>query len=202
MSLKHINERSPDLFSDVDDLETETEINIEKNQHFAVDVNDSISSIKDDGTENVKSNDIEKTEKMLTRRIQTLLSGILPPPSVTFIQHDIGNLLSMYKRNITLMDFDNSNKKDIEESNICDQISLPIMPNVLDNIEWPQLEKVNAYGLHYNRTKYTENIEMMYMKLVERNVGQETGTSFTYNISTSAKKKPIRKLYVKSSFVL
>lgn len=76
------------------------------------------------------------------------------------------------------------------------------MPNVLDNLKWPQLERVNAYGLHYNRTKYTENIEMMYMKLVERNVGQETGSSFTNNVSTSAKKKPIRKLYVENLFVL
>ncbi|XP_055315475.1 uncharacterized protein LOC129575627 [Sitodiplosis mosellana] len=190
---EHINERSPDLFSDDDDLETETDTD-KNQQHSTVDVNDSFSSIKDDEKENVSGKCIEQTEKAISRRIQSLLSGILPPPSVTYIQHDIGNLLSMYKRNITLMDSDNSNKKNIEQSGICDEIPLPIIPKVLENMEWPQIERVNAHGLHYNRTKYTENIEMMYMKLVERNVGQETGTSFTYNIATSAKKKPIRKL--------
>ena len=173
----------------------ETEIDTDKNQqHSTVDVNDSISSIKDDEKENLRGNCIEKAEKAISRRIQSLLSGILPPPSVTYIQHDIGNLLSMYKRNVTLMDSDNVNKKDMEKSDICDDLPLPMIPKVLENMEWPQIERINAHGLHYNRTKYTEHIEMMYMKLVERNVGQETGSSFTFNIATSAKKKPVRKL--------
>lgn len=187
-SYEQINERSPDLFSDVEeDFETETDT--DKNQHSAIDVNDSFSSNKDE--ENILDNCIDKKEKMISRRIHSLLAGVLPPPSVTYIQHDIGNLLAMYKRNITLMDLDCFNNK-----NVCDRMSLPIMPKVLADMEWPQIEKVNAYGLHYNRTKYTENIETMYMKLVERNVGQETGSSFTYNVSMSAKKKPMRKLYV------
>lgn len=205
-SREHINERSPDLFSDDDDAaddddddddELETEIYTEKNQqHSTVDGNDSISSNKDDEKENVRDNCIEKAEKAISRRIQSLLSGILPPPSVTYIQHDIANLLSMYKRNITLMDADIVNKTEIEKSDICDEMPLPMVPKILENMEWPQIERINAHGLHYNRTKYTEHIEMMYMKLVERNVGQETGSSFTFNIATSAKKKPIRKLYV------
>lgn len=203
-SREHINERSPDLFSDDDDDAVddgddddnlETEIDTDKNQqHSTVDVNDSISSIKDDEKENVRGNCIDKAEKAISRRIQSLLSGILPPPSVTYIQYDIGNLLSMYKRNVALMDCDNVNKIDIERTDICDEMPLPMIPKVLENVEWPQIERINAHGLHYNRTKYTENIEMMYMKLVERNVGQETGSSFTLNIATSAKKKPVRKL--------
>lgn len=192
-SREHINERSPDLFSDIEDEELgENGDDVENNdENTAIEANDSITSTKSEGKENHSDSSIEKTERAISKRIQNLLCGILPPPSVTYVQHDIGSLLSMYKRNISLADPPVRNK-DI----IGDQLVHPIMPKVLEDAEWPQMAKINAYGLHYNRTKYTENIEMLFMKLVERNVGQETGTSFTYNVSTSAKKKPARKLYV------
>lgn len=197
-SREHINERSPDLFSDDEDLDNDN------NEHSAVDVIDTTDAVDvNDSTEvtneekdRLTDNCIEKTERATSKRIQALLSGILPPPSVTFIQHDITNLLSIYKRNVALMEQTVPSDEDSKRTETCDQMSVPVMPKQLDNVEWPQLKRINAYGLHYNRTKYTDNIEMMYMKLVERNVGQETGTSFTFSMSTSAKKKPIRKLYV------
>lgn len=180
-----LGERSPDLFSDDEDLKPD----IEPNQHSIDDVNDSLSSNKDDEKVN---NSIEKSEKAISKRITSLLAGVVPPPSITYIQYDIGNLLSMYKRNVVLMDSGNQN--DGIKQDICDHISMrPLNPDALDNIKWPEIEMVNAYGVHYNRTKYTENIESMYMKLVERNVGQETGSSFTYNAAMSAKKKQIQK---------
>lgn len=189
-----INERSPDLFSDDDDLEND----IDNNKHSvvaSVDVNDSFASYKDDEKENVFDNCIEKNEKATSKRIQNLLSGILPPPSVTYIQHDIANLLSLYKKNTGRMESEINNTNDSKQNGAyCDQKLCPLMPKILDNVEWPQIERVTAFGLHYNRTKYTENIEMMYMKLVERNVGQETSSSFTYTQSINAKKKPARKL--------
>lgn len=209
-SREHINERSPDLFSDDDDFDADN------NDHCAAvnavdpvdlvnasnaanetnadgDVNDSVE------VKNIENNEknMEKIEKAMSKRIQAILCGILPPPSVTYIQHDITNLLSMYKRNAALCEPTiQFNDNDNNRNENCDQLTIPLMPKVLDNVEWPQLKGVNAYGVHYNRTKYTDNIEMMFMKLVERNVGQETGSSFTFNISTSAKKKPVRKLYV------
>lgn len=189
-SSEQINERSPDLFSDDDENEAENEK--DHNLYSITDVNDSIPSIKDEEKE-TSGNCIEKTERAISKRVHSLLAGILPPPSVTYIQYDIGNLLSMYKRNIALMDSECEQIKDNEQTHIPQP---PPMPKELENVEWPEAIKINAYGVHYNRTKYTENIEIMYMKLVERNVGQETGTSFTYNASMNAKKKPIRKLYV------
>lgn len=186
-SREQINERSPDLFSDDDDCgggDNEGDNNEQTN----VDANDSIASTKSEDKENNSDNCNEKTERSISKRIQNLLCGILPPPSVTYVQHDISNLLSMYKRNVALMHSDQCN-----EDAFVDQLSHPIIPKALENVEWPQISKINAYGLHYNRTKYTENIEMLFMKLVERNVGQETGSSFTY-VSASAKKKPARKL--------
>lgn len=189
---RELNERSPDLFSDEDDCETSTD-----NQHSTADVNvstQSATSCKDDEMESLLDISIEKTEKWISRHIQSLLSGILPPPSATYVQHDSASLLSMYKRNVQLMDFGIIGENDAKPADSCNNISAPMMPKVLENVEWPQIEKINTYGVHYNRTKYTENIEMMYMKLVERNVGQETCSTFTYSQSTNAKKKPVRKL--------
>lgn len=217
-SREHINERSPDLFSEVDDYDTTVNDAMHDNDivsaaaadddDVGVDgpgINDSADIKTDDGTSTTVLTDkhIEKTERALNKRIQTLLSGIIPPPSVTFVQHDITNLLSIYKQNITQMDAPSNvcdDKKRTEET--CDEADkIPIMPNALENIEWPQIKRTNAFGVHYNRTKYTDNIEIMYMKLVERFAGEETASSFTFNgtanaSAAAAKKKPMRKPYV------
>lgn len=190
-SREQINDRSPDLFSDADDLDLDTDAD---NQHSTSNANESITSLKDDDKKHQPKNGLEKSDRSMSKHVQSLLSGILPPPSVTFVQHDIVSLLSMYKRNVVLMDIGINCESDPKSTDSCDRSSVPLMPQVLDNMEWPEIEQINAYGVHYNRTKYTENIEMMYMKLVERNVGQETSTSFTHNQSMSAKKKPARNL--------
>lgn len=192
-SREQINERSPDLFSDGDDFDTDT-----NHRHSTASVNEShdesATSLKDDDKEHQPKNSIEKTDRSISKHVQRLLSGILPPPSVTLVQHDIVSLLSMYRRNEVLMNIGINSESDHQPTASNDRSTVPLMPQVLENVEWPNIEKINAYGVHYNRTKYTENIEMMYMKLVERNVGQETSTSFTHNQSMSAKKKPARKL--------
>lgn len=229
-SREHINERSPDLFSEMGDFDaTENEEAIQDNDIAAAaaatttaadedddlgtdvsGINDSADIKTDDGSPNTVLSDkhIEKTERALNKRIQSLLTGIIPPPSVTFVQHDVADLLATYQRNITLMDVPsfitcNNNEKQTEET--CDDVAdaIPEMPKELEHIEWPQLKRANAFGVHYNRTKYTDNIEIMYMKLVERYVGQETVSSFTHSAkddasaAAAAKKKPMRKLYVR-----
>lgn len=226
-SREHINERSPDLFSEVGDFDaTENEAiqdddiaaasatttTVDEDEDLGTDVsgiNDSADIRTDDGSPTIVLSDkhLEKTERALNKRIQTLLTGIIPPPSITFAQHDVSDLLATYQRNITLMGVPssitcNNNEKQAEET--CDDVAdaKPKMPKELEHIEWPELKRTKAFGLHYNRTKYTDNIEIMYMKLVERYVGQETVSSFTHSVrddasaTGAAKKKPMRKLYV------
>lgn len=185
-SREHINERSPDLFSDEDEDVEDEAVEAKNIEHSISVVSTSISFEEKD---NQADNYIEKNEKQISKRLQGLLSGILPPPTITYVDHDITSLLTLYNKNVALLDLDN------KHNNIdADDQSTSWMPKELDKIEWPHIERVNAHGLHYNRTKYTDNLEIMYMKLVERNVGQETGSSFTYNVSMSATKKPIRKV--------
>lgn len=185
-SREQYNERSPDLCSNEDDI-----VNCERNDvstEFCGNEYGSIST--DDDKETSTSHPIEKTEKSINRRIQNLLNGILPPPSVTFIQHDVRNMLELYKKNITIIE----NSVSIVETRDDVDAESSFMPKELKDVEWPEIYRSNSYGVHYNRTKYTESIEMQYMKLVERNVGQETGSSFTSNVPSSAKKKQTRKL--------
>lgn len=185
-SRERINERSPDLFSD-EEKDLEDEAIVAKNNEHSTSV--ATTSISFEDKDNQADDYIEKNEKQISKRLQGLLSGILPPPSITYVDHDITSLLTLYNKNVALMGLDN------QQNNIpTDDQSISWMPKELDNIKWPHIERLNVHGLHYNRTKYTDNLEIMYMKLVERNVGQETCSSFTYNVSMGAKKKPIRKV--------
>lgn len=191
VSREHINERSPDLFSDDDDDEQENVIKNDNREHSAA--NDSLISISYAEKDN-PDNYIQTKEKTISKSIQNQLSGVLPPPSITNVQHDVGNMLALYKRNYALANF---GSEDIANKSIAgdefDDRKECFAPRVLDNAEWPHVMKIDTHGVHYNRTKYTENIEMMYLRLVERNVGQETGSSFTYTATANLKKKPIRK---------
>lgn len=185
-SREQINERSPDLFSDEEEDLKDEAVEAKNIEHSTSVASTSISFEEKD---NQADDYIEKNEKHISKRLQSLLSGILPPPSVTYVDHDITSLLTLYNKNLATMDLE------YRQNNIVDDDqSDSWMPKELKNIEWPHIERVNAHGLHYNRTKYTDNLEIMYMKLVERNIGQETGSSFTYNVSMSTKKKPIRKV--------
>lgn len=194
--MQFIHERSPDLFSDDDDDEADEDSGNDGTNECEtlaipdVEVGctaaDSISSDdKDTGPMSRENN-----EKAINKRIQDMLSGVLPPPSVTYIEYDCNNLLAMYKRNyVEMQDFiGNINAKATANDDNA------TMPEKLNGAEWPEISECDEYGLHFNRTKYTESIEMLYMRLAERNVGLETGSSFLCGISTNIRKKPPKKL--------
>lgn len=129
-------------------------------------------------------------EQATQKRIQDMLSGVLPPPSVTIIEYDCNNMMLMFKKHYVEMD----NSMNCTDGTEVVNNSTAVMPAKLENVEWPQIRECNEFGLHYNRTKYSESIEMLYMRLAERNVGLETGSSFLSGISTNIRKKPPKKL--------
>lgn len=189
------NEQSPDIFADDDDEDTgintayiyDKENDQEQSSYFA---DDSLTSTNCEGKEANGADNWERKEKATSRRIQTLMSGILPPPSITYCQHDIASMLQLYKTNSELL-------KTTEES--ADSVDsafskTDFVPNGLSEMEWPNVRDASAYGVHYNRTKYSDNIETMFMKLAERHIGHETSCSFTFDASANTVKKPIRKM--------
>lgn len=178
-------ERSPDLFAD-DDIEdvVAEESQIDKN---ATDASLEMPNI---GDNSLTTMNWESTEKTISKRIQTLLSGILPPPSVTHCQHDIASMLILYKINSESMKM--ADTLPLIDAEVADENG-NFKPKEIDETKWPEIVDSSCPGIHYNRTKYTENIESMYMKLAERHVSQETGSSFTLNAREMVK-KPIRKV--------
>lgn len=198
-SREQINEQSPELFCDNDDDYLDMpnddndfdDENVKHENNNETDVNDSLVSVSFEETGN-GDDAIQRKEKTISKRIQNMLLGVLPPPSVTDVQHDIINMISLYKKNCAQFGF--GTEKQTETNSKDERRNKTFVPIELENVEWPKVQKFDAYGLHYNRTKYTENIEILYMKLIERNVGQETGSSFIYNASLNCKRKPIRKM--------
>lgn len=191
-----INERSPDLFTDDSEEENddaEYEKDEEEEDKYEVNIlgeNDIvlIETIVNDDMESYL-NFIEKKEKNLMKRMQTLLTGVVPPPSVTNIRYDINDLLSLYRKNSQQINYDFKSET-IKENR------KPAPPVDAVGLRWPTVLTSYCPGVHYNRTKYTENIELLYLKVTDRHIGQETGTSFTHNHVASPRKKVMKKMYV------
>lgn len=192
-----INEQSPDIFADDDDDDDtgigtayafEMETDKEQSSYFA---DDSMTAT------NIAEKEVDdvdmwnRKEKVTSRRLQNLLCGILPPPSITFCQYDIATMLKLYKENSEILQMTDESGGDSVDSAYA---KTDFIPDELDGAKWPDVQSASAYGVHYNRTKHSDNIEIMYMKLAERHISHETSSSFTFDASTNAVKKPARKM--------
>lgn len=199
-SLMHYNnEKSPDLFADDDDDDEDGG-------------NDScqIDNKSDNGdvtySENALANNstiacmtaVEQIERQILKKLQASLSGVLPPPSVTYSRIEVGRMLSLYQQHKDRLCYkeDTSVEKatKVEEN---DAQVLPIClnkpthpPKELHDLKWPELMTAKAHGIYYNHSTVTEKIELLGLKYVERYIGSETSTSFdTSRAPSSAKKK-------------
>lgn len=181
-SREKINERSPDLFSDDDDdIDAALENNVEPEYEDTAVEDISTNTIED-------KNDWEQKERATRKKIQFKLSGILPPPSVTYCQHDIATMLILYKTNIDKMQISNMNQNEVSDRN-CN-----FKPQQIDDLQWPDIMISSTHGIHYNRTKHSDQIEIMYMRLSERHIGNETSSSFLFSDAANGKKKTVRKV--------
>lgn len=189
-----MNEQSPDMFADDDDDDDDID------PVYYVDEKDTEKDYFGDDSmtaTNMAEKEVDEAdlwnrkEKATSRRIQNLLSGIPPPPSITFCQHDIATMLELYNTNSkTLQTTDESGADSVDSGFTKDDF----IPDELNGMEWPKVTNASAYGVHFHRSKYSDRIEMMYMKLAERHIGHETSSSFTFDASVNAAKKPARKM--------
>lgn len=171
--IKH-REQSPDLFEEFMDSDEETS---------TADV------MEDSKVANKSKND--EWEKTLLKRLQTALSGVLPPPSKTIIQYSGTELLNMYNENLVKL----SERKD-SDLNHCESLFKPTHTiEEVKNIEWNDMKSgIKCHGLLYNRTTDSEDIELLCMKYAERCVGVETSSSFTYTYRPSVNKARMKLL--------
>lgn len=211
-SLMHYNnEKSPDLFADDDDDDDD----VGDDNGNGSDQDDAKS---DNGeatdSENVPAsnttttkfmNPVEQIERKLLRKLQTALSGVLPPPSVTYSRIDVARMLTLYQQNEDRLFYRNDEVVEKpppqSEEGSDDYLSKPTHPpKELGELQWPDLLKARAHGVYYNHSTVTEKVELLGLKYVERYIGAETSTSFDISRApSSAKKKSLRlKLLNKS----
>ncbi|XP_058834051.1 uncharacterized protein LOC131691557 [Topomyia yanbarensis] len=188
------NEKSPDLFaendnadsSDDDDSKTDTDVNQGEDAPFKLMALSNISCV----------DPIDNIERMVLKRMQSSLSGILPPPSVTYSQIDFNQMLNLYKEHEARLCYRNdeiiatSSNTDDPKPRFASCLSKPThTPSELFQMEWPELLKARAHGLYYNRSVVTEKIELLGLKFVDRYIGAETSSTFNVSRSPSAAKK-------------
>ncbi|KAJ6644449.1 hypothetical protein Bhyg_09418 [Pseudolycoriella hygida] len=170
---KRVREQSPDLFEEY--LSSEEETNNEAEQ-----VNDTPIKLETSGW-----------EKALLKRLQISLSGVLPPPSKTIIQHTSTDLYNLYHENLLKM-----SECKAEESEQSESLLKPTHTvEEVKCLEWKDMHKsIKCHGLSYNRTTHGEEFELLSMKYVDRCVGVETSSSFTHTYRPSVSKTRMKLL--------
>lgn len=194
-SREEMNERSPDIFRDDDEEDVDESGNYSADNGGTSFVDESLlhsTAIHDE-----RALPIDKVEKTIARNLQNLLSGVIPPPSVTILQHDINYLLTQYNANKHIMESYANQSVGSDHEYFTKESSFGSGTVASDEdvrgMDYKQAMTMKNYGLSYNRSQYTERIEMMYMKLAERNVGQETGSSYTYLYPVNSNKRAAAK---------
>lgn len=171
-SIMYTNEKSPEMMFDDEDSDDD-------------EVNETGTSLNN--TSNANETEIDKIEKEILKRMQNSLSGILPPPIVTIPQFDIKTMLKL---------FDENKEKYFGAEKGEEEIASLFTPNScpaeIITMPWPEILTKRTLGVCYNRTIYTDDIETVSLKFLDRFVGSETSSSFTTADVSSAKKKAIK----------
>ncbi|KAF2901418.1 hypothetical protein ILUMI_04765 [Ignelater luminosus] len=143
-----------------------------------------------------------KNDRKLLQRAQESLCGVLPPPSVTIIQMSVNEMLQRINANrhffavnsiCDLVDnCDTVNKTEVQtqsvnSSNLKSNNTYEIKESLLVTCkredfnpeDWPDIIQFRYHGLHYNRSKISEDFEHLCLKYAERYIGAETQSSCT-----------------------
>lgn len=137
-SMMYTNEKSPDLFADdddedegvVDDVHT-----LEDSQLLVIDKS---------ATE--EEHIIIKNERILLKRLQMSLTGVLPPPSVTHTQLNIGHMVELYKKHekeYFYIPSDHTSKCESKESLFKPDQTV----EEVKQMSWPNVMMAKAHGI-------------------------------------------------------
>lgn len=201
------NEKSPDLFADDDENEQQKE-NHDYSMHR------SYQRVSTTGTKELDyegENSVDRTDHILLKRMKVSLSGIPPPPALTYSDIDVGTMLTIYRSNVKSwlathgfykntvgQAAEGNDEAGIEEQKLQQQQQCLMKPThsteELANMKWPELAKHRAHGLHYNRSRVSETFELLGLKYIERYISAETSCSFNMTILQSSAKKRNQRL--------
>ncbi|CAH2095299.1 unnamed protein product [Euphydryas editha] len=214
--------RSPDIFSDDDDVEPSPQ---------AVPFWDFLK-------------DHETYDKRRVRKIEETLRGILPPPSVTTLRTDVTQMLKKYYCFLPALNGEENLNVEANSMTPTKKVSfvkIPVATGAIDDLQetaagvsllkvkdnkpeleantskndksidlemcseteakesqWPDVLKCKHYDIYYNLTSHSEKIEQLMQRYVERYVGAETDTSVNIysgglqSPSSASKRKALR----------
>ncbi|XP_052860579.1 uncharacterized protein LOC128267729 [Anopheles cruzii] len=197
------NEKSPDLFADDDTVDAvqnyDTDGKIDRADECEELKSDTLRRSKSWNRSGLGPADLEflddadrndHVERILLKRLQGSLSGVPPPPSLTFSHIEVDHMLTLYHEN-SLQYFTAAANENPLNSREHQCLSKPThTTDQLPSIGWPELLQYRAHGVHYNKSTVTEKLELLGLKYVERYIGAETSSSFNVTKSpTSAKKR-------------
>ncbi|XP_022911801.2 uncharacterized protein [Onthophagus taurus] len=154
---------SPDLFSD-NELDTSQNSPIPKVEF--------------------KEKYILRQDRKLYRRAKEMLIGVPPPICLQHVNLNVSDMLKRYEENkhliLTKEEVEEKNLKGESSSKNCEATFL-ITQNGFESIrkEFPSVLEERYYGLHYNRSKLSEEMEQLAMKYASKYIGSETQSSCT-----------------------
>ena len=173
--MSYINERSPDLFDDEDDVPSD-ELEADAPETDVEDVRESSAYPS------------TACDSLILKKLRSSLTGLCPPPAVTRFQLSLSEMLETYNQNITkALPTDNTIKTS--------SFFVPThSPAEVRDLEWPRLMTVKCVDVAYNKSTDNEHIEVMCLKYGERFIGAETSSSFNMRSSAASAKKRIERL--------
>lgn len=208
-TLNHYNnEKSPDLFADEDEEEADVGGKDEQDKdNHDYSLHRAYHRISGAGAKELDyegESSVDRTDHILLQRMKMSLSGIPPPPALTYSDIDVGTMLTIYRSNLnswlaTHSLYSSTNERINEGDDQAGKKQQCLMKpthstDELTNMQWPELTKHRAHGLHYNRSRVSETFELLGLKYVERYISAETSCSFNMTILQSSAKKRNQRL--------
>lgn len=184
-----VNEKSPDVTVESDESSENEEqppvVTVVSKKSISTEISGNIS-IESGMGEDVTNKTLDEADSFIKNNIQSSLSELCAPPSISTLPLSLSEMLAVYKQNLD---------KEPTSTIKSNQLFVPSHPlSEVMSMEWPDLQKVNAHGIMYNRSNNCEDIEHMRVRYVDKFIRSETTSSHTHKIGPTSAKKRVEKL--------
>lgn len=166
----HINEKSPDLFDSEGELPSDNEPVKE-------------SFVNQDAV-NYEPKSFDDCDIAIQKKLKNSLTHIAP--SLTKSLLSLSEMLEIYKKNI--------NALPISKVKSSSFFIPSTKPEEIACMEWPLVSDAKCFGVSYNKSTTSEDIEVLCLQYGKRYVAAETSSSYNLKIGPSSAKKRMEKL--------
>jgi len=129
-----------------------------------------------------------KKETDILCRIKNMLD--ITPSKTNFLQSDLIDFVTFHKQQIFNF-IENNSKQNFRYVSSFNEIL---------NVSWPNSLCLNYFGIHYNLSKTSEEIELLNLSIIERFITSETSSSFKLSPCKIKKKKYLYNSFSWKSF--